>query len=91
LTAQGKRTDNLRKQFPEITRAYDSYLTCRAQSALVVEVPRGKATMRKIVIYTSGYAQLPGTGGVLDQSHRLMALFAAFREGDALATSKALS
>jgi hypothetical protein len=43
------------------------------------------------VIYTSGYAQLPGTGGVLDQSHRLMALFAAFREGDALATSKALS
>jgi hypothetical protein len=56
----------------------------------VVEKSKGKDTIKKIVIYTNGYSQLPTEGGVLDQPHRLMAFFSAFREGDAIATANAL-
>jgi len=45
----------------------------------------------RITPKTTGYSILPMPGGLLDQPYRLMEFFAFFRDGDSMATQKALS
>ena len=87
------RSDNLRKQYPELARAYDLYLMCRQQQLfhMKVEKDKGKRVEHKVVNYTTGLHSLPEEGGVLDQPYRLMEFFSLFQQGDNIAAQKRLN
>jgi hypothetical protein len=89
--AEGTDSRNLLKQYPEIARAYDLYVSCRSQDLVIAEIPKGDKTFIRITPKTTGYAVLPLPGGMLDQPYRLMEFMSHFRTGDQMATKRALS
>lgn len=88
----GLKSDTLRRLYPRVARVYDElYLMCRRTQFIHVEIEKkGGKVDHKFAEYTTGYAFLPDTGGVLDQSVWIMALFDHFRQGDAAAFSRQL-
>ena len=73
-----------------MARAYDElYLKCRSTQFVHITIEkRGGKVDHKFLEYTTGYAHLPDTGGVLDQSVWLMGMFDHFRQGDAAAYAR---
>jgi len=58
----------------------------------MVENSTGKNRVKRTVIpWVTGLGVLPGEGGILDQSHRLMEFFSIFIMEDRIAASKKLS
>jgi hypothetical protein len=90
LTAEGFKVEALRKQRPDLARAYDLYVECRLVQIIGLEIPKNKKTSLHITPYTSGYGSLPEPGGMLDQPYRMMELWSHFLAGDRLAFSKSL-
>jgi hypothetical protein len=74
-----------------VARAYDTYVLCRSQQLLHVELPKGKSTQHIVVIWTNGLMQLPWPGGVDEQPFTTMLFFERFIAGDRKAAEKRLS
>ena len=89
--AQGYNVRNTLEAEREIAQAYQTYLLCREQTVIVYSEQKGKdRTVQKIRPYTTGFAQLPGHGGMLDQPHRLLTFMEIFMnaEHDAFARDR---
>lgn len=89
--AQGYNVRNTLQNEPEIARAYQTYLMCRAQTVIVYSESKGKdKTVQKIRPYTTGFNLLPVDGGMLDQPHRLLSFMEVFlnAEHEAFARDK---
>jgi hypothetical protein len=87
--AMGRNMQGTLNADPELNRAYRIYRDCRTQVLFRHEYTKGEGKNAKsfvaIVNVTTGYHHLPVEGGILDQPHRLMDYFDAFRFGDARA------
>jgi hypothetical protein len=79
----GYSTKQTQMDYPEIARAYQLYLLCRAQTVIVYSESKGKdKTVQKIRPYTTGFGILPDEGGLQDQNHRLLSFMEIFLNGE---------
>ena len=81
-STRGFNTKRTLQDNPEIARMYELYLSCREQHVVTYQSSKGKDTVQHLKAFTTGFAQLPEAGGVLDQSHRIMTFLEAFLAGD---------
>jgi hypothetical protein len=85
----GLPRDNMLAANPHLADAWEIYTLCRHQEIITVEKTKqsAKGTVKNVQYLpkTLGYRVLPWDGGVLDQPHALMSIFASFQmgEGDA--------
>lgn len=70
------------RAYPEISAAYELYTLCRSQTLITHDVTRGGKQMTRTEPFTTGLAQMPEEGGMLDQPHRLMDFFSEFISGE---------
>lgn len=93
MSAEGLKTDSLRKRSPKVAEAFALYLMCRQHQVFSLEVSRdgGKRTEKRIARFPVGYHSLPEAGGILDQSNWLIDMFEHFKAGEQTAANKTLS